>query len=55
MASRRTVITRDRQRNCSARKRTVRANRERQVQQADVLRKLISQAKVEAKAAAAAA
>jgi hypothetical protein len=50
MASRRTVITRDRQRNCLARKRTDRQIREKAQQQAQVLQKLVAQAKQEAKA-----
>jgi len=52
MASRRTVTTRDRQRNCTARKNTHKAGMERQQQQAGVLQRLWTQAKSEAKAAA---
>lgn len=52
MASRRTVITRDRQRNSTARKRTHRATQERAQQQAQVLQKLWSQARAEQKAQA---
>jgi len=48
------MYTRDRQRNSTARKRTHRSDRERQQQQAGVLRRLWSQAKDEAKAAASA-
>jgi hypothetical protein len=45
MASRRTVTTRDRQRNSTARKNTHKAGLARQKQQAEVLARLWSQAK----------
>lgn len=51
MASRRTMISRDRQRTCASRKRTDREIRERQQQQSAVLMKLWKQARAEAKAA----
>lgn len=50
MASRRTVITRDNQRNSSARKKTHRQTIERAQEQAAVLQRLWKQAKEAAKA-----
>jgi hypothetical protein len=52
MASRRTLITRDRQRNSTARKNTHRSDTERAQQQAKVLAKLVKEARTEAKSAA---
>lgn len=52
MASRRTLITRDRQRNSAARKSTHRTDQERAQQQAKVLAKLVKHARTETKAAA---
>lgn len=49
MASRRTLITRDRLRNSTARKETHRADRERAQQQAQVVAKLVKQARAAAK------
>jgi len=51
MASRRTVTTRDRKRNCAARKRTVKALLTRQQQQARLVARLISEARAAEKAA----
>ena len=51
MASRRTVIVHDKLRNSTARKDRIKSLKARQQQQAEVLQKLISQAKVEAKSA----
>lgn len=51
MASRRTMISRDRQRTSVSRKRSHKETLERQGQQAEVLRRLWKQAREEAKAA----
>lgn len=50
MASRRTVITHDRMRNSRTRKENAKKLKTRQQQQAEVLQKLLSQARAEAKA-----
>ena len=51
MAGRREVFTYDKKRNSTARKETHRKDRERAQQQAEVVSRLIAQAKAEAKSA----
>jgi hypothetical protein len=51
MPGRRETLTRDMRRNSTARKETHKKEIARQMQQADVLRKLVSQARAEEKAA----
>jgi hypothetical protein len=51
MSGRRENTTKDRQRNSTARKKTHKANNARQTQQAEVLQKLLKQAREEPKSA----